>query len=134
MLEKTFRKNLIAAMKSEGMEAVPIESSVTPGFTDMVVSNNTTALIELKIVPTFDSKRLIGSYFEKNQISFYHRWWKTRSDNIWFVIYSEKDKSIICHKIAPYILKSQIGNFYHKLDFFSVHNMASLVQYLQRQI
>jgi hypothetical protein len=134
MLEKTFRKNLIAAMKQEGMEAVPIESSVTPGFPDMVVSNNTTALIELKVVPTFESKRLIESYFEKNQIAFYHRWWKTKSDNIWFIIYSEKEKSIICHKIHPLILKLKIGDFYRALDFFGVHNMASLIQYLQRQI
>lgn len=124
MLEKVFRAKLILALKKEGVFAVPIESAVTPGFPDIVTAHHTIALIECKVVRSFNSDRLLSGLFGKNQLAFYKRWWQTQGNNLWACILSEDTCQVLALPLGPGVLTktlkhivgyagTNMGNFMH---------------------
>ena len=101
MYESTFRKNLVSALNKVGCYAIPIESATSPGFPDIVLGHWATALIECKVISSAMSQREFGKIFERNQLAFYHRWWRTQANNLWCAVYVEKMKRAHAFRLHP---------------------------------
>ena len=127
MLEKEFRKKIIAAANHSGIYAVPIESAVSNGFPDIVLSNHVTILVECKVVATRAGSKLFGSIFEKTQLAFYKNWWKTQSDNIWCAVYFKKEKQIGLLQLNPGYFKFKIKD----VMFHITDKMVSAINWLR---
>jgi Holliday junction resolvase len=133
MLEKTFRSELVKELNKVGFYAMPIESAVTPGFPDVVVAGHSIAMIELKVVKTMSSKKLLSSLFEKNQLAFYKRWWKTTANNLWCAVYIENEKEICIFRLNPYHLMHSLSS----IEVFCLCQQSSMkiiVGWLKNQI